>query len=112
MTDDNRDRPRDRSDLTPAEREATIYRVVVDVEIRLTKSRIARLFNGGLIESISPIDGDRYQVSVSTRAPNDGEAYRRAVNYVESVVECAQLHMTGGVLGATVYGEDGTVTFD
>lgn len=85
------------------------YTVVVDFhESRFTDDELEQLFEGA--QHLEGIGQNQHQVGLGVEASNNGDACRRAWNYVEAAVE-----MKGGdagVLGVHVYGPNGEEVFD
>lgn len=84
----------------------TTYRVLVDVEMPMEYSAVDNLFDTALCEEVAEIGDSQYQITIAVSAPNTGEAYRRAVQFVHAAQGIVSARVTGGVRGATVYGPD------
>ena len=87
---------------------------LVDIGTHHDEDTIRRLYQGGLIENVEGIGTDQYQITMGVQAPNVGEAYRKAVNYVDSVHSADDAYPETYVMGATIYPPDDgePVTFD
>jgi hypothetical protein len=94
------------------EPDTTLYRVALDLEVGMNDAMAETAFDARFVEGVEQIGMDQYQVTIGLRAPNVGEAYRRAANYADAVAEASLLQPDDIVLGATIYGPDGPVTFD
>ena len=94
----------------------TGYLALVDTEIvNVNEEQVRKLFQGGLFEGVETIGTFQYQLQVGVQAPNDGEAYRKAVNLVEAMTDAFEVAPDPVVIGVTLYPPDGKrdeVVFD
>lgn len=77
--------------------------VLVDIGTHFEEDTVRMLFQGGLIESVEAIGTDKYQIAMGVQAVNVGEAYRKAVNVVESLHRANDAGGESCVMGASVY---------
>ena len=97
-------------------RDECAHLVLVDISTEFDDETVRMLFQGGLFEGVEGIGPDQYQVKIGVQATNEGEAYRKAVDVVQSLLSANDHQPSPIVLGATVYPpsmDDGTdpVTF-
>lgn len=87
-----------------------VYNVTVDFHCsKKSTNELADEFLGA--QHFEGIGKNQHQVGLGVAAPNTGEAYRRAVEYVEATLSLA--NVTGpAILGANVHGPDGETVFD
>lgn len=78
------------------------YNVLVDFHTSKDMDVVSEQFSNAIhVESIGT---NQYQVGLGAFAPNEGEAYRRAVNVVKSEMEI--LNADPAILSGSVYGPD------
>lgn len=101
--------------MEPGQDDDTVYRVMVNAEVEMPIDKAADLFASSHVEGIERIGPAQYEIAVALEAPNYGEAYKRATDYVESTARLALQTNFYNVHGATVHGpleEKDGVTFD